>query len=402
MVRSLRYSVVLAIALLALTVLTPERASETTSSASVSAHLTLYQPPRNKQIEELITQLGDESSQVRQRAETELFEIGTPALRYLYPVIRNTENEEVRSDAKLIVRRIIFADGFFSTVGTGFVYMQPGEFVMGSPETEVDRRGNELQHTVRMTCPFFIARHEVTQNEFYKVMDQRPSWFSSTGEGQDKVGRKQTGNFPVDSVTWFDAIEFCNRLSKLHDSAPYYSLTDVERKGKAIVSAKVKILGGTGYRLPTEAEWEYACRAGTKTSHHFGTLPKKSSRSNRGNFKYSVMTRSYGLGYHTLHRTTKVGDYTPNAWKIHDMHGNVAEWCWDWYDESYYSESPKADPIGPDSGDHRVLRGGSFLATQPNCRSATRFWSLPGETKFYIGFRLARSAPTRKNVESED
>lgn len=343
-------------------------------------------------ISKLIVQLGDASEQNRDAAESQLFVIGRPALEQLNGAIRTTENAAVRSRASALVRKIMFAHWPSRGAEKGFVYVKPGEFLMGSPEDEKERRSDEFQHDVRLTQPFFIAKREVTQDEYFAVMNVRPSWFSATGEGQEKVRNTKTGSLPVESVSWFDAIEYCNRLSRRRGLAPYYSVKDVDRREDSIVAADVKLLGGPGYRLPTEAEWEYVCRAGTTTSHHFGTLARNSKRSKRGNFRYSVMTTNYGLGFHSFRRTRKGGEYTPNAWGVYDMHGNVAEWCWDWYGKSYYAES-YSDPIGPESGDHRVLRGGSFLSPQPQCRSASRFWSAPGEAKYYIGFRVARDAP---------
>jgi len=260
---------------------------------------------------------------------------------------------------------------------------------MGSHVNEKDRRDDERQHTLRITRPFLIGTHEVTQDEYAAMMDQRPSWFSPNGEGADKVAKLKTGRFPVDSVTWFDAVEFCNRLSERDGYEPYYSIDRVKFENMSYVSARVKTVGGTGYRLPTEAEWEYACRAGSTTAFHFGNT------DGGGNYQYRVSTRNYGIGSKKLGRTTTVGSYKPNAWGIYDMHGNVSEWCSDWYDKSYYANSPAADPNGPPTGDHRVLRGGSWLVKQTSCRSAARFWNVPGKVNLYIGFRIART-PTYK------
>ena len=121
--------------------------------------------------------------------------------------------------------------------------------------------------------------------------------------------------------------------------------------------------------------------------YHFGEA-KGSTR--KGNFHYRRTAYSGTYNY-VLGRTTTVGSYKPNAWGLYDMHGNVAEWCWDVYGESYYDKSPHADPLGPTTGNHRVLRGGSFLVNETRCRSAARFWSFPGEGKFYTGIRVART-----------
>ncbi len=289
------------------------------------------------------------------------------------------------------VGKMVFVNTFAEPAEERFAYVKPGEFKMGSPQAEKERKKDEPEHVVHITRPFLIARHEVTQNEYHAIVGKRPSWFF-----RDEV---RSGNFPVDSVTWFDALWYCNLLSQRRGLAPYYEITEITRKGTAIIAAKVKVPGGPGYRLPTEAEWEYACRAGTITTHHFGTLARDSRVNKRGNFRYSLTVPTYGLAFHSPGMTREVGKFIRNPWGLYDMHGNVAEWCWDWYDKSYYSRSPKADPTGPASGIHRVLRGGSYLVSQHNCRSASRFWSHPAETKFYIGFRVARDAPLDKDQE---
>jgi len=282
------------------------------------------------------------------------------------------------------------------------ICVKPGEFWMGSPADEKLRRKDEQRHTVQITRPFCIAKHEVTQRQYEEVMGYQPSWFSPMGDGQDSVEQTNTRGFPVDSVTWFDALEYCNRLSRLKRLAAYYSITEVVRTGKAITAARVKVLGGTGFRLPTEAEWEYACRAGTNTSHCFGTVSLKIRRREKGNFRDIVMTSSYGIVSYRTKRTASAGKYAANFWGLHDMHGNVAEWCWDWYDASYYGKSPQKDPLGPATGNHRALRGGSFLSSLPNCRSAARYWSSPATRKYYIGFRVARNGPLPQKPQSRN
>lgn len=271
-------------------------------------------------------------------------------------------------------------------LGIRFVLLEGGEFSMGSKPSEKRRRDDESTHKVELSMPFMIAQKETTQKEYLRVMGLAPSWFSKTGGGKADI-ETPTEDFAVDSVSWFDAIEFCNQLSKRDRFPTYYEITKIEKDQNSIVSADVKIKGGIGYRLPTEAEWEYACRAGSSTPYHFG---EAKGASRMGNFHYRRTSYSGSTNY-ALGRTTTVGSYKPNTWGLYDMHGNVAEWCWDSYDESYYDKSPRADPLGPKTGNHRVLRGGSFLVNETKCRSAARFWSFPGEGKFYIGFRVART-----------
>jgi formylglycine-generating enzyme required for sulfatase activity len=272
-------------------------------------------------------------------------------------------------------------------VGLDLVLIDAGEFMMGSPGNESNRSGDELRHLVKITRPFYIGTHEVTQSEYRQVMQTRPSAFSIAGSSRDKVPRTITNRFPVESVSWFDAIEFCNRLSIRDGLKPYYQATEETKEGDSIISAVVAIIGGNGYRLPTEAEWEYACRAGTTTSFHYGG----ESRADTANVKALIVPQGYAMGpkFREVGRTVRVGSYPANAWGLYDMHGNVAEWCQDWYGKDYYAASPVEDPMGPAEGTHRVLRGGSWLVADPSSRSASRFYHLPREAKYYGGFRIA-------------
>ncbi len=335
-------------------------------------------------IQRLIDQLGDDSFLKREAAEDELIQKSEPVLPQLHTAARTNRDFEIRYRAKRAIGRIMLALCQSRTLGMKFAYVGSGEFQMGSHVSEKDRRDDESQHMVRITQPFLMGTHEVTQDEYAEVMGQRPSWFSPTGDGAGKVAKLKTSRFPVDSVTWFDTIEFCNRLSKRDGYAPYYSIERAKFKDMSDAPTRVKILGGVGYRLPTEAEWEYACRAGSTTVYHFGNSGSGGNYAHRG-------TSVYGVGSNKLSRTTTVGSYKPNNWGIYDMHGNVAEWCSDWYDKSYYANSPATDPTGPPTGDHRVLRGGSWLVKQASCRSAIRFWNVPEKSNIYIGFRIART-----------
>jgi formylglycine-generating enzyme required for sulfatase activity len=220
-----------------------------------------------------------------------------------------------------------------------------GTFVMGSPPTERGRSLEEKQHEVDITRPFYLGIFEVTQEEYRKVTGKSPSHFSSTGGGSGLVKGLDTRRHPVEGISWEDARRFCKQLSELPD----------ERKRKRV------------YRLPTEAEWEYACRAGTDTAYSFG-----SSATELGDYAWYAGT-SGGM-------THPVGQKKPNAWGLYDMHGNVAEWCADPYSEEYYEHSPRKDPRGPDTQPVpplRVLRGGSWQDGAGDARSAGRHHSLP-------------------------
>lgn len=228
----------------------------------------------------------------------------------------------------------------------GMVWIEPGGFTMGDD--------GEPRHRVVLTKGFYLGEYEVTQAEFVKYM------------GGDNPSEFKQPKSPVEKVSWHDAIRFCNFRSDLERLPRYYDTR----------SADPIILGGPGYRLPTEAEWEYACRAGTATSYSFGD-------------DESLLGRYAWYNGDKEDRTHEVGRKQPNAWGLYDMHGNVSEWCWDYY--RAYSNRPEEDPTGPHSGKNRVIRGGSWLNSADNLRSARRNLIEPDEVQNYIGFRVARS-----------
>ena len=192
---------------------------------------------------------------------------------------------------------------------------------------------------MRITRPFYLGVYEVTQEEYETVMGRNPSCFSAKGGGKDRVAGQDTRRHPVESVSWNDAIAFCNKLSEREGLRPYY------RSGAGEQS------GGDGYRLPTEAEWEYACRAGSTTRYSFGD-----DAASLGEFAW--------YDGNSGSKTHPVGQKRPNAFGLYDMHGNVWEWCWDGYEERYYANSPADDPLGPSQAAGRVIRGGGWTATR--------------------------------------
>ncbi|GIW80547.1 MAG: hypothetical protein KatS3mg105_2354 [Gemmatales bacterium] len=235
-----------------------------------------------------------------------------------------------------------------NSIGMKLRLIPPGRFVMGTTD---NTSPDELPHEVVLTRHLYMGVFEVTQAQYEKVMKTNPSYFSPKGEGSSRVDGFDTRTFPVERVSWNDANEFCKKLS---------ALVDEKKEGRI-------------YRLPTEAEWEYACRAGTITRYNVGdTLtPKQANYASTG-----------------LLRTTTVGSYAANGFALCDMHGNVWEWCADWYGAQYYAESPKEDPKGPESGNYRVLRGGCWFNKDENCRSADRTWNVPVGRDYYGGFRV--------------
>lgn len=252
-----------------------------------------------------------------------------------------------------------------NSIGTSLVLIRPGVFWMGSPDEEADSYGDEHpRHRVEITRPFYLGAFQVTQAEYEAVCDQEPSYFRHGGHGSDAVRRLDTSRFPVESVSWEDATQFCARLSDLPEEKE----------------------AGRRYRLPTEAEWEYACRGGTAWRAPFHVGYSFSSR--QGNFDG---TMPYGTAKRgpNLKRPRKVGSYPPNAYGLYDMHGNVWEWCQDGFDRDYYSVSPERDPRGPEGRETRVLRGGSFYYVASSCRAAIRLNRGPEARSNLDGFRVA-------------
>ncbi len=257
--------------------------------------------------------------------------------------------EERAKEEKAVVKHKPGEERTFD--GIQFVWIPAGEFTMGSPESEKGRGNDEGPvHMVRITKGFWLGRHEVTQAQYERVIGANPSHIKG-------------GNRPVECVSWNDAVEFCRRLSS-------------ERS--------------TTYRLPTEAEWEYACRAGTTASFYWGDCSDESVMKQycwydkNANEKYWTDPHADRAG------TQPVGLKKPNALGLYDMSGNVWEWCSDWFSKEYYASSPRSDPTGPSGGMARVERGGGWGRDARHCRSADRPRRGPDYRDRYLGFRICR------------
>jgi formylglycine-generating enzyme required for sulfatase activity len=243
----------------------------------------------------------------------------------------------------------------------GMVFIRGGTFMMGSPGAEPERIDNELQHRVTVSS-FYMSRTEVTQQEWLDVMGYNPSFFNGY-------------NLPVEQVSWYEAVEYCNKRSQWEGLTPAYTI-----RGTNVTWNR----NANGYRLPTEAEWEYACRAGTTTPFSTGNNITTSQANYNGWLSYNGNTQ--GIFRKT---TTPAGSFPANPWGLIDMYGNVGEWCWDWYGD--YSRGAQTDPLGPGSGSSRVLRGGAWDFSGRDLRSAWRASSSPDQRFDDVGFRLVRS-----------
>lgn len=225
-----------------------------------------------------------------------------------------------------------------------FVYIQPGTFIMGSPEYEPGRNSAETQHEVTLTSGFYMQTTPVTQRQWKSVIGINPSSFS-----------KVSDDHPVESISWHECQDFIKRLNSI---------------------------GEHTYRLPTEAEWEYACRAGSSGPCTDGEIAELFC-----GYDHNLNTIGWYCG--NSDRTTHpVAKKKPNAWGLYDMHGNVLEWCRDWYAE--YATTPQEDPCGQVTGLGRVIRGGSYFSNAKSCRSASRFYWSPNSKSDFIGVRLVK------------
>lgn len=261
-----------------------------------------------------------------------------------------------------------------NSLGMKLVEIPAGEFLMGMGDALVDRltsilnkkpgpspvreellevlKSQRPKHRVVISKPFFLGAYEVTQGEFAVVAGYNPSAFSPGGLMKDACAGQDTGRHPVERVTWEQAEEFCRQLSAMPE----------------------EVAAGRTYRLPTEAQWEYACRTGTTTTWYWGNRPDPSVADD---YEWSRKSTEYAR---------PVGQKKPNAWGLYDMAGNVSEWCADWYDLKTYENSPSRDPAGPEAGSARISRGGPSM---PAMMSSSRKKNAPQSATPWLGFRVA-------------
>jgi formylglycine-generating enzyme required for sulfatase activity len=284
------------------------------------------------------TSVGDEGARQLQRLEN---------LEQLYLTQTRVTDEGARQLEQVLPGCKVWRfEGLTNSLGMRLVLVPAGEFTMGSPaDDEYSYADDRPQHRVRITKAFYLGVCEVTQGQYEAVMGSRP-W-----SGQQCV--KEGADYPASYVNWEDAVAFCEKLSAKE---------------------------GRTYRLPTEAEWEYACRAGSTTRFFFGNDP-----SAFGNHAW-YDENAWHAGEKYAHA---VGRKKPNGWGLYDMHGNVWEWCSDWWDQGYYRQSAVDDPTGPSSGECRVLRGGSWRHRARGSRSANRLMWRPVFQGRDFGFRVS-------------
>ena len=254
-----------------------------------------------------------------------------------------------------------------------FVLIKGGTFQMGSPETEAWRSADETQHTV-IVSDFYMSKYELTQKEYQQITGKNPSSFSG-------------GELPVENVSWLDAIAYCNARSEAEGLTPVYSVD-----GQKVSWDR----SANGYRLPTEAEWEYACRAGMDTPFYIAESPSAEQANYYGHYPYGIEDNYFSQGNLTVQpgeyrqTTLAVGSFEPNPNGLYDMYGNVGEWVWDYY--GAYPAETQTDPSGPSSGSLRVYRGGGWNDFAKNMRSAYRATLEQDKGSFNLGIRLVRNA----------
>jgi formylglycine-generating enzyme len=259
-------------------------------------------------------------------------------------------------------------------VPENFVLIKGGTFTLGSPDSEDWRGDDETEHAVTVS-DFYMSVYEVTQKEYQEMMGTNPSTFS----GED---------LPVENVTWFDAIAYCNARSQAEGLTPAYTID-----GQHVSWNR----GANGYRLPTEAEWEYACRAGTSTPFNTQTSISAEEAKYYGRYPYEIEENYFSQSNletkpgRYRETTIAVGSFSPNEWGLYDMHGNMREWCWDYYGP--YPAEAQTDPTGPASGTLRVNRGGGWNDFAKHVRSAYRSSTPAKNSSYNLGLRLVRGTP---------
>jgi uncharacterized protein (TIGR02996 family) len=309
--------------------------------------------------------LADALEETGQSERAEITRLLTWLRRTLDHADRPAREERLRSLLVSGVRPCV--PEIVNSLGMRFALIPPGVFRMGSEDSETapaNRTDEQPRHRVEITRPFYLGVFPLTQKEYRTVLRTNPSTFQPGHPILVRDGITDTSDFPVNQVIWKSAVRVCERLS---DRA-------AEKRASRV------------YRLPTEGEWEYACRAGTTSAYHFGD----GGTSTLANFDAQQVYRTEAPGVF-LERPTVVGSYPPNAFGLFDMHGNVNEWCSDWYAREFYDRGPEQDPTGPKSSRvrRRVFRGGCWNFYAVNCRAAYRGSHASSSRWPFLGVRVA-------------
>ena len=286
--------------------------------------------------------------------------VGQEPARLTAPFTAKQAKEAQEAWANYLGRKVEEEIDLGGGVKMEVVLIPKGKFKMGSPQDEKGRKSDEREHDVEITKPFYLEKYPVTQEQYQAITGKNPSYFSKGHAGGNIVKDLDTKQFPVEYVSWSDAQAFCKKLRE----------NDKQQRQ---------------FRLPTEAEWEYACRAGTTTPFYFGSELNGKQANCHGDSPYGTTEKGPYKG-----RPTKVGEYGENPWRLCDMHGNLAQWCEDYYGP--YEGSNVKDPlrtVGPSEGQH-ILRGGSWDDSVQYCRAASRASAVDG-IGAHIGFRVAVS-----------
>lgn len=295
------------------------------------------------------------------------------------------------NQVSLVQQLVPFERGFIRlrlaekpAIPTGFALIPAGTFLMGSPTQEPGRGNDETLHEVTLTRGFHMSETEVTWSEWNDVRD----WAINNGYEDLAVGRNgrngnESGRHPVTEISWFNAIKWCNARSEMEGRIPAYYLSDTfETRNVFRMGSSEPFVNwnADGYRLPTEAEWEGACRAGAATAFQSGAITHTDLSPIDPN-----LDAVGWYGGNSESNTHETGSKAPNFFGLYDMHGNVREWCWDWYGPY---EASSTDPKGEDNGTIRVFRGGSWAETAQKCRSASRDGFSPHPATDNYGLRV--------------
>lgn len=281
-----------------------------------------------------------------------------------------SENSDMGSDQPLASKSLEATD---MQVPENFVLIKGGSFQMGSPDSEAWRSADETQHSVTVS-DFYMSKYELTQKEYEEITGNNPSNFKGD-------------TLPVENISWLDAVAYCNARSEKDGLTPVYTID-----GQNVSWDR----GANGYRLPTEAEWEYACRAGTATPFYMENSPSAEDANYYGHYPYEIEDNYFSQGNLEVkpgeyrQTTVPVDSFSENPYGLYNMHGNVSEWVWDYYGE--YPTDEQTDPAGPTSGTLRVYRGGGWNDFAKNMRSAYRATLEQNKGSFNLGIRLVFNA----------